>query len=343
VALPRTVRPTRALLRSRAVATGRLRRSGPLLLVAVGDVMLDIVVAPSRPIERGTDVPGTVTFRRGGSAANVCAAFVRAGGRARLVTSVGTDRWVTSLLAAVRSEGVLLGVTRHDGASGRLAVLLEPDGERSFITERGAADALRPSDLRATWFTGADCLHVPAYSLLARPIADAVAHATALARSVTALVSLDLSSRGPLLELGAAAASERLAGLGADVLFANRDEAAAVLGRRTTAALPGLLDLSPLAVVKDGRAGARVLWRDPESGGIRQLEVAAERLRVTDSTGAGDAFAAGFLHVLVAGSGRSRAGEGRGWDATLLRRAALGGHRAAGKALARRPAVLELA
>jgi sugar/nucleoside kinase (ribokinase family) len=305
--------------------------------------MLDIVVTPSRPIERGTDVPGTVTFRRGGSAANVCAAFVRAGGRARLVTSVGTDRWVSSVLAAVRSEGVLLGVARHDGASGRLAVLLESDGERSFVTQRGAADALRPSDLRAGWFAGAACLHVPAYSLLARPIADAAAHATELARSMKALVSLDLSSHGPLLELGAAAAFERFASLGADVLFANRDEAAALLGRRTTAVLPGLLDLAPLAVVKDGRAGARVLWRDPTSDSVRQLEVAAERLRVTDSTGAGDAFAAGFLHVLVTGSGRARSADGRGLDATLLRRAALGGHRAAGRAIARRPSVLELA
>ena len=342
--MPRSVRPSRSILGSRAVAPRRLRRPPPPLLVALGDLMLDVVVTPSRAIERGTDVPGTVVFRRGGSAANVCAAFVRAGGRARLVASVGSDRWVTQVLAAVRAEGVLLGIARREGPSGRLAVVLDPDGERSFVTQRGIADALRPSDLKPSWLAGAACLHVPAYSLFAHPIADAAEHAAGLAREAHALVSLDLSSRGPLLEHGAAAAMAGLARLSADVLFANRDEAAALLGRRTTAALPGLLRLAPLVVVKDGRAGARVLWQDPAAGGANQIEVAAERLRVTDTTGAGDAFAAGFLYVLADARARARAvaGEGGAVDAALLRRAALAGHRAAGRAIARRAPTLEL-
>src|SRR5688572_13609772 len=92
--LTRSARPSRSILPSRAPGAARLRRDASPLLVALGDLMLDVVVAPTRAIERGTDVPGSVTFRRGGSAANVCAAFVRAGGRARLVTCVGTDPWV---------------------------------------------------------------------------------------------------------------------------------------------------------------------------------------------------------------------------------------------------------
>jgi sugar/nucleoside kinase (ribokinase family) len=315
--------------------------------VALGDLMLDIVVAPSRAVERGTDVPGIVTFRRGGSAANVCAAFVRAGGRARLVTSVGTDPWVRQLVAALRAEGVSTGIARHAGASGRLAVLLEKDGERSFVTQRGMADALRPSDLRAAWFTGASALHVPVYSLLGRPIADAAAHAATLARSAGALVSIDLSSRGPLLEHGPSAASARIGAFGADILFANRDEAGALLGQRTAASLTRLLDLAPVVVVKDGRSGAQVLWRDrpwdDARAGPDRIDVAAERLRVTDSTGAGDAFAAGFLRVLVDPPGRAEPPVGqRPFDAALLRRAAFAGHRAAAQALARRTPDLKL-
>ena len=65
--MPRSVRPSRSILGSRAVAPRRLRRPPPPpLLVALGDLMLDVVVTPSRAIERGTDVPGTVVFRRGG-------------------------------------------------------------------------------------------------------------------------------------------------------------------------------------------------------------------------------------------------------------------------------------
>ena len=62
-------------------------------LVALGDLLLDVVVTPTRPIEHGTDVPGTLAFRRGGSAANTSAAFVRAGGRASLITCLGDDFW----------------------------------------------------------------------------------------------------------------------------------------------------------------------------------------------------------------------------------------------------------
>ena len=58
-------------------------------LVALGDVLLDVVVEPSRPIEIGTDVPGRVTMRRGGSAANTAAAFANTGGTAALITAVG--------------------------------------------------------------------------------------------------------------------------------------------------------------------------------------------------------------------------------------------------------------
>ena len=76
------------------------------------------------------------------------------------MASVGTDRWVTRLIAAVRAEGVLLGIVHHEGPSGRLAVIIDGDAERSFITHRGVADALRPTDLKPGWFSGAACLHV---------------------------------------------------------------------------------------------------------------------------------------------------------------------------------------
>jgi sugar/nucleoside kinase (ribokinase family) len=328
----RSIRPTRPISAERAGAQARPPRSPRL--VALGDLLLDIVVSPARPIERGTDVPGRVAFRRGGSAANTCAAFVRAGGRATLVTCLGEDAWATGLAASLRGEGVQVRSVRRPGPSGRLAVLVEPDGERSFVTQRGMADALRSTDLRPAWFTGASVVHVPAYSLLREPILGAALGAAELARAAGALLSTDLSSRGPLLELGIAETMSRLRALDPDVLFGNRDEAATLLGRRSTAALGRLLELAPLAVVKDGRSGARVLWRDAAGGGILQIDVAAKRLVVADTTGAGDAFAAGFLHALATSRLEARGGLAR--DAAALRRAALAGHRAAGDAL-RRP------
>jgi sugar/nucleoside kinase (ribokinase family) len=103
------------------------------------------------------------------------------------------------------------------------------------------------------------------------------------------------------------------------VLFANRAEAAAVLGNRAASRLPRLLDLAPLVVVKEGPEGSRLLWRDTRDSG--ELDIATTPLTADDTTGAGDGYAAGFLFVLL--------GSTRPWSSSTLRRAALAGHRSA--------------
>jgi sugar/nucleoside kinase (ribokinase family) len=303
-------------------------------LTAVGDLLLDVVVTPRRPIARGSDVPGSVTFRRGGSAANTAAAFARLGGRASLITSLGTDAWAGYLVRSLRAEGVRVRAVHHDGASGRLAAIVDERGERSFVTERAAADLLAPDDLEPAWLDGTTVLHVPGYSLYGEPIGTAALQAAALARAAGALVSCDLSSAVPLLGYGPRRARARLGNLGPDVLFATRDEAAALLGRTGRRSWPGLLAWAGLAVVKDGGWGCRLLWA--ADGLERQDDVAAMVARpAADSTGAGDAFAAGFLATLVrAGAPVTR------WPVRTLRRAAMAGHRAAAEALRRgRPAL----
>ncbi len=298
-------------------------------LVALGDLLLDVVVTPTRPIEHGTDVPGTLTFRRGGSAANTSAAFVRAGGRASLVTCLGNDFWAPRLSSSLRADGVHVHAVRQAGDSGRLAAIIEGRGERSFVTERGVADGLEPAQVEASWLRGADVLHVPAYSLFGEPIGAAAVHAAGLARNGGAFVSCDLSSRGPLLAFGLRRARARIADLRPDVLFANRDEAAALLRQPGRRAWVGLLAYGPLAVVKDGAWGCRVLWS--EDGATRQLDVAAQSVgQGVDSTGAGDAFAAGFLYSLIRSGGRDVAHRD-----PALRVAAMLGHRTAADALRR--------
>jgi sugar/nucleoside kinase (ribokinase family) len=303
-------------------------RSSTPHLVALGDLLLDVVVTSSRPLEAGSDVPGRLAFRRGGSAANVSAAFVRAGGRASLITSLGSDAWADRLLRSLRAEGVRVHASRRSGPSGRLAAFVDARGERSFVTERSAADDLRATDIEPLWLRSADVVHVPAYSLLAGPIVEAATRAAALGHDEGALVSTDLSSGAFLRALGPARVRARLIRLDPDVLFANRDEAGALLGRGGRRAWAGLLEVAPLVVVKDGARGCRVLWRRAGPEVVRGLDVAAQPLGRIDSTGAGDAFAAGFLLSLV----RSGGGDGRPREAAL-RRAALAGHRAAAEAL----------
>lgn len=310
--------------------------SKPSRLVALGDLLLDVVVWPERPIEHGTDVPGTLAFRRGGSAATTAAAFVRAGGRATLITSLGDDVWASRLLASLRKDGVVVHAARRPGPSGRLAALIDGRGERSFVTERGVADALDPSDIVPDWVHRAEVLHVPAYSLFAEPIGTAAARAVELAHEGDTLVSADLSSEGPLLAYGVRRSRARLTQLAPDILFANRAEAAAFLRETGRRAWSRMLAHATLVVVKDGVWGCRVLWED--DGLTRQLDVAATRVgRKVDTTGAGDAFAAGFLHSLLGSGGR----EAMDRDQALWR-AAMAGHRSAGDVLRRGRPELEL-
>ncbi len=226
-------------------------------------------------------------------------------------------------MEAVRRDGVVPRVVRVAGArSGRIGVLVAPGGERSFVADRAAADRLAPDDLRPAWFAGATLLHLPAYSLLGDPLGRAGRRASELARRAGALVSVDLASVGPLLELGRRRALETVAAAAPDLLFATATEAAAVTGGRGPEAL---LRLAPVVVVKRGAQGATVLAR--ETDGVRRFDVATRPLQALDTTGAGDAFDAGFV---VAWLEARREGIG---PATALRRAALAGHRAAARQL----------
>ena len=81
--------------------------------------------------------------------------------------------------------------------TGQVGVLVDPDGERSFVADRGAADGR--SGLRAWWLGGLDGVHLPVYSLLGDSLGRAGQRAIALARATGVPLSLDLSSIGPLM------------------------------------------------------------------------------------------------------------------------------------------------
>jgi sugar/nucleoside kinase (ribokinase family) len=285
--------------------------------------MVDVVLAPERPLERGTDVPGRVSLVQGGSAANTARWLARLGARTALIAAVGRDPAGRALVDAVREDGVQARVMRVAGArTGRIGVVLAPDGERSFVADRGAADQLRPTDVQAAWFGRADALHVPVYSLLGEPLGLAGRRAVALAREAGATVSVDLASIGPLLAQGRRAARTLIEDIGPDLLFATAAETEALLGRYS---VDGLLDLAPTAVVKRGPKGATVLARDGDER--LRFEIATEHIATVDTTGAGDAFDAGFLVGWFAARTA-----GRSLPATL-QRATLAGHRAAARQL----------
>ncbi len=290
-------------------------------LVALGDLALDVSAALREPLTPGSDAAAAVRFRQGGSAANTARMAARLGGRASFVGAVGRDSWGAALVRSLREASVTVHAPRVPAPTARIVVLVAPGGERSFATERGAADGLLPAHLRPAWFRH-DGLHLPAYSLFNAPLRDAAFAAAEMARSAGAAISVDLASRRPLLARGRQAARRDLLALAPDLLVANDEEAAALRGGRPREVL---LDLAPVVVLKQGRAGCLVLVRREREA--MALAVATRAVDAPDTTGAGDAFDAGFLLSWLG------AEPGKRDDLRVLRAAALAGHRAAHRLL----------
>jgi sugar/nucleoside kinase (ribokinase family) len=303
--------------------------------------MVDTVLMPARSMVRGTDVPGRVMLRQGGSAANTARWLGRLGGRVQLVCAVGRDGVGRALVDAVRRDGVIVrGARVRKLPTGRIGVVVSPvndlagRAERSFVADRGASDGLTASDLRSAWFRGVDVLHLPAYSLIGEPLGTAGRWAAQLARANGAAISVDLASSGPLLAAGQTAAQALLRSVAPDLLFATAGEAEALLGGW---ALEGLLAFAPVVVIKRGAQGASILARGEGEGATPiRSDIATRPLFATDTTGAGDAFDAGFLVAWLEGRAAGQP------TTESLRRATLAGHRVAARHLTRAPRELDL-
>lgn len=291
---------------------------------------MDVVLAADRELRRGTDVTGRVLLRQGGSAASTARWLGRLGANSSLVCAIGRDGAGRALVAALAADGVTVRAVRVAGArTGRIGVFVEAGGERSFVTDRGAALRLRPQDLRPDWFAEAEVVHLPAYSLLDQPLGLAGMAAIRLARAAGALVTVDLSSSAPLLAGGRRAAMALIREAAPDLLFATRDEAKALVGAKQE---ERLLELAPIAVVKRGRKGASVLLRDGDDR--LRFDVATTLIKAADTTGAGDAFDAGFLAGWLAARHRGAR------PAAALRRGAVVGNRTALRHLSNPPGEL---
>ncbi|WJL95620.1 PfkB family carbohydrate kinase [Microbacterium sp. ET2] len=261
------------------------------MLTVIGDLLADIVVLGASSLDRGTDNPVTITHTRGGSAANVAAAASPAAS-VRFIGRVGSDAEGEALVHELERAGVEVRVQRA-GRTGSIVILVDESAERTMLTDRGAAAELGP--IETAWLEGTRWLHLPLYGFADALSREALLSAAAWARERAVPLSIDLSSVATMRALGQATLADLLARLSPAVVFANAEEAALLV--ELEVALPA----RTVFVVKRGEDPVQVRDHD----GLTQIAV--DRVEgVIDTTGAGDAFAAGYIVAALRGDDPAR-------------------------------------
>jgi sugar/nucleoside kinase (ribokinase family) len=235
-------------------------------IVTLGDLLLDVIVRLDAPLVPGDDQSAVTRTGAGGQAANVAAWAVALGAQALYVGRRGDDAAGELVARELLERGV--EVVGPVGGRTGVVVSLASAGDRTMASDRGAAVELSERELDPAWFD-ADVLHISGYSLLRDPLATAAVRAAELAREHGARVSLDVSTWTLVDDLF----RERLSSVAPDLLFATEREHE-VIGATSAA-----------CVIKRGAEGMRV-------GEVDHPALPSE---IVDTTGAGDALAAGYL------------------------------------------------
>jgi fructokinase len=239
----------------------------------------------------------------GGSAANTCAVAASLGARVAYLGKVADDTLGTVFAHDIGAAGVHFPSTRLIGGAptARCLILVTPDGERTMNTFLGACVTLGEVDVDTALVADAAVTYLEGY-LFDPPAAQAAFRLAAeTAHRAGRRVALSLSD--PFCVDRHRAAFRDLVRGHVDILFANEAELCSLYEQEDfmVAAEAARRDVA-LAALTRSEAGSVVVQ------GGETVRIAAEPTSVVDTTGAGDAYAAGFLAGLTAGRGLAACG-----------------------------------
>lgn len=256
-------------------------------MLVVGDINVDVMARLGAALEPGGDniAPQALELQLGGVAANVAVALAKWDVPVRLAGCVGRDAFGEAALAALARQGLDTGaVARANVATGVFIIPVEPGGRRTIIGARGANE-LAPAMAATECIDGVRAVHLVGYTLLSDATAAWLRELVQVAGERGVPVSLDAglepsrAAREAVLELATQI----------DTLFVAQEEAEALTRQTGETAHAAIAQCGASTVVlKQGAAGCQFT----SSG--RWWKIAPLEVDAVDTTGAGDAFAAGY-------------------------------------------------
>ena len=262
-------------------------------ILCLGDIMLDVTAVVGAPIKQGVETRASISTQGGGAAANVASWLAVSGTSAHLIARVGDDPAGRTVLAELDRFGV-----EHshkiipDAHTGVVVVLVDALGERTMFPDSGANSGLSPADLPP--LDDVTAVYLSGYPLVNPASRAGALEILGIVNEMGLPVIFDPSTVGVLLDVGLKQVREWLTMV--DVVVLNEEEAHFLSGKNNPVdAAAELLQLTPLVVIKRGGNGALAQAR-----GSALVQIPALDVEVIDTTGAGDAFAAGFIKGWIA-------------------------------------------
>jgi sugar/nucleoside kinase (ribokinase family) len=265
-----------------------------MTVIVVGDAAMDVVARHHSAIAHAGDSRADIALAVGGAGANTAAWLASLGVDTVLVGRVGDDMAGRQVRSELEAVGVRCAfATDPTAPTCCVVVLVDPEGQRSMLADRGANARLAGSDLTTNLVETASHLHLSGYVLLDPKSRDAGLEMLAAARGAGLTTSVDPQAALHIVNQGAETFLAMVAGV--DLLLPNSEELAALTGSRDPASAAVLLDHVGAVAVTTGPDGAS--WVDR----VGRWDVPAVMATCVDSTGAGDAFDAGLLAAWLRG------------------------------------------
>ncbi len=272
-------------------------------IILLGDINIDVSAAiPAYPSRGGEGVATAVEYHTGGSVVTTSLAVANLGGDVGIIGRIGNDALAQQVITDLKKIGVNRSQIQVDSvvSTGLIYVVVNPDGERTMFSSRGANVFTAPKPEWETYFSTARWYHFSGYALMAHPQHDAAVQALEMARQNHCRVSLDPSPE-PAMRYGT-----RIKTIlpKIDVFFPNEQELMLLSGfMNFDDSLQAVLDMGAKAVVvKRGAKGCVI------ANGDARFDIPSFDIYVRDTTGAGDSFNAGVLLARTVGLDWAAAG-----------------------------------